>query len=311
LLPAEVLDGIVVYAVGTMMLGTLFYPFANPFAVFVANRFLPGAADVDPDPTPGEHQSFDNHVIVVGYGITGSNLCRMLKATYVPHCVVEMNQSLVKNARDAGESVIVGDATRLSILEHAGIDKARVLVVAINDKQATQRIVGQVSARRPELYVLARTGFATDIEALYQRGATLVIPADFETSIEVAAHVLKKFGVPDNIIEAQVNAVRTGGYAMLRGTPTTRAAQTELMKILERTTIQTFYLAEGAVACGHTIAELNLRAATGCTIIAVVRGGNPTTNPDPDYVLQPNDVMVLVGAHIQIEAAKALLQKEN
>jgi len=309
LLPAEALDGIVVYAVGTMMIGTLFYPFANPMAVFVANRWLPGAAE--PESTPGGHEAFDNHVIVVGYGITGSNLCRMLKATHVNHCVVEMNQSLVKNARDAGESVIVGDATRLSILEHAGIDTARVVVVAINDKQATQRIVGQVSAKRPELYILARAGFATDIEALYQRGATLVIPADFETSIEVAAHVLKKFGVPDNIIEAQVNAVRTGGYAMLRGTPTTRAAQTELMKILERTTIQTFYLAEDSKSCGLTIAELNLRAATGCTIIAVVRAGDPTTNPGPEFLLQPNDVMVLVGAHPQIEAAKGLLQKRS
>lgn len=311
LLPAEALDMMVVYAVGTMMLGALLYPLAAPVAVFAANRLLAGAVDAEPDPSHGGHAPFDNHVVVVGYGITGSNLCRMLKATHVPHCVVEMNQSLVQNARDAEEAVIVGDATRMSILDHAGIAKARVLVVAINDKQATQRIVGQVSARRPELYILARTGFATDIEALYQRGATLVIPADFETSIEVAAHVLKKFGVPDNIIEAQVNVVRTGGYAMLRGTPTTRAAQTELMKILERTTIQTFYLAEGSTPCGLTIGELNLRATTGCTIIAAVRSGNPTTNPSPDFRLQANDVLVLVGAHPQIEAAKVLLQHKD
>ncbi|MBI5091964.1 MAG: cation:proton antiporter [Candidatus Hydrogenedentes bacterium] len=147
LLPAEALDMMVVYAVGTMMLGALLYPLAAPVAVFAANRLLAGAVDAEPDPSHGGHAPFDNHVVVVGYGITGSNLCRMLKATHVPHCVVEMNQSLVQNARDAEEAVIVGDATRMSILDHAGIAKARVLVVAINDKQATQRIVGQASAR--------------------------------------------------------------------------------------------------------------------------------------------------------------------
>lgn len=307
LLPPTALDNIVAYVVGTMMMGALLYPLANPLAVWVSSR-RPAPADRT-QPVSGEAGGDhpQNHVIVVGYGVTGANLCRMLKATHVPHCVVEMNQALVQKARTNGETIVVGDATRLSILEHAGVADARVLVIAINDKVATQRIVGQVSARRPELYILARTAFAADIESLYQRGATLVIPADFETSIEVAAHVLKKFGVPDNIIEAQISAVRTGGYAMLRGAPSTRATHAELMKILERTTIQTFYLAEDGPPRGRTIGELDLRAATGCTVIAAVRNGVPTTNPGPDFKLQANDVLVLVGAHAQIEAAKALL----
>jgi K+/H+ antiporter YhaU regulatory subunit KhtT len=56
------------------------------------------------------------------------------------------------------------------------------------------------------------------------------------------------------------------------------------------------------------LAQLDLRARTGCTVIAAVRAGRPTTNPPADYLLQTNDVLVLVGAHRQIEAAKALLQ---
>ncbi len=203
----------------------------------------------------------------------------MLRATHVPYCVVEMNPALVQAARNDGSEVIVGDATRMSILAHAGIDAARALVVAINDHQATKRTVAQVSARRPGLYILARTNFAKDIERLYQLGAKRVIPQDFETSIEVGAHVLRQFGIPDNIVEAQIAAVRSGGYGMLRGKPTDRAATEELMKILERTTTQTFYLAEDSFATAKTIAETNLRARTGCTIIAVVRAGNPSTNP--------------------------------
>lgn len=311
LVPASVLNIVVVYAVGTMMLGALLYPLAKPVSVFVSDRLFQGQAPARSETSDPAREHFKNHVVIVGYGVTGSNLSRMLTATRVPHCVVEMNQGLVKKARLAGEPVVVGDATRMSILFHAGIDSARVFVTAINDKQATQRIVAQVAARRPDLYILARTGFASDIEELSRRGATLVIPEDFETSIEVAAHVLKTFGIPDNIVEAQIAAVRAGGYAMLRGMPTTRAANAELIRILERTTTQTFYIGEGTYPCGLTIGQLNVRAVTGCMIIAAVRSGKVTTNPGPGFTFLANDVLVLVGAHAQIEAAKALLNRQD
>ena len=129
--------------------------------------------------------------------------------------------------------------------------------------------------------------------------------------LRAAAATLKQFGVPDNIVEAQIAAVRVGGYGMLRGKPTERAAHAELIKILERTATQTFYLADDAYACGQTLAQLNLRALTGCAVIAIVRSGKPTTHPPPDYELHSNDVLVLVGAHRQIEAAKALLQRNE
>jgi CPA2 family monovalent cation:H+ antiporter-2 len=307
LLPPESLDLMVAYAVGTMMIGALLYPVAAPLSLFLSKYFHAGEHEKDQPEDTAEPQGLENHVIIVGYGLTGVNLAKMLAATHTPYCVVEMNQSLLQDARKTGAPVIMGDATRMTILEHAGIDAARVLVVAINEKQATQRIVAQVSARRPDLYLLARTNFAADIEALYQRGAKLVIPEDFETSIEVAAHVLKRYGIPDNIVEAQVAAVRTGGYGMLRGKSTTRAGHAELIKILERTTTQTYYLAEESPICGQTVAQTNLRARTGCLIIAVVRAGKPITSPQPDFALQANDVLVLVGAHVQIDAARRLL----
>jgi CPA2 family monovalent cation:H+ antiporter-2 len=306
-LPSTALDMLIAYTAGTMMVGALLYPLAGSIGAGVARLIRPDAAP--PDAERQGPQRFENHVILVGYGFTGSNLARMLKATRVPHCVIEMNQGFVKEARQAGTPVIIGDATRMAILDLAGINAARALVTAVNDAQATQRIVAQAAARRPDLYILARTAFVRDIDVLYHLGAKLVVPQDFETSVEIAAHVLKQFGIPDNIVEAQIASVRAGGYGMLRGKATDRAAHAELIKILERTATQTFYLAENTFPCGRTIAEVNLRAVTGCTIIAVVRSGKPAANPPPDFQFQANDVLVLVGAHAQIEAAKAVLQR--
>ncbi len=308
LLPPGLLDLITVYTVGSMMAGALLYPFAGNIAASIAGLLQSDAPTSTGEPSSEGQDRFQHHVIIIGYGFTGSNLARMLKATHIPRVVVEMNQSQVKAAREAEIPVIAGDATRMIILERAGIDKARALVIAINDHQAARRVVAQACARRPDLYILARTAFVRDIERLYDLGAKLVIPQDFETSIEVAAHVLKQFGIPDNIVEAQIAAVRSGGYGMLRGKPTDRAASAELIRILERTAIQTYYIGDDSYAKGRTLAQLDLRARSGCTVIAAVRAGQPTTNPPPDFILHANDVLVLVGAHRQIESAKAVLQ---
>jgi K+/H+ antiporter YhaU regulatory subunit KhtT len=96
---------------------------------------------------------------------------------------------------------------------------------------------------------------------------------------------------------------------MLRGTPLDRAGHEELRRVLELTATRTHYLGETDFACGRTIGKTELRAKTGVLIIAVVRAGKPTTNPAADFTLLAGDVLVLVGAHAQLESAKAVLQQ--
>ena len=60
--------------------------------------------------------------------------------------------------------------------------------------------------------------------------------------------------------------------------------------------------------CGLTVAQTDLRARSGVTIIAIVRGQDSTTNPVPDYELSAGDLLVLVGSHAQLEAAASILE---
>jgi CPA2 family monovalent cation:H+ antiporter-2 len=178
-------------------------------------------------------------------------------------------------------------------------------VIVINDRHATQHIVAQAHAARPELYILARTHYIGELDVLCGLGARQVISEEFESAIEIFAHVLHEFAIPDNIVQAEIMYVRSGRYAMLRGSGA--AAPPDLMRLLERAATQTYYLDEGTPAVGRTLREINLRAASGATVIAVVRGGQPVTNPPPDFRFEQGDVLVLVGTHRQVEAAKALL----
>ena len=121
------------------------------------------------------------HVIVVGYGLNGQNLARVLKEVSIPYRVLEMDPDLVRSAKAGGEPISFGDGTRPEILRQAGIERARVLVVAISDPAATARLVSQARRLRADLYIIVRTRYVAEIDHLYRLGANQVIPEEFET----------------------------------------------------------------------------------------------------------------------------------
>ena len=305
LVPSGLLGVFIVYALGTLMVGSMLIPLSQPIATFFTRFLRPDAAQYSEGEQDADAKR--NHVVIVGYGINGQNLVQVLKATGIGHVVIEMNPSLAHDAEEEDAEVICGDGSRLSVLHLAGISRAGALVVAINDPQATRRVVSQARALRPDIYVLARTHFDSDIDDLYALGAERVISEDFETSIEISAQVLKKMDVPDNVVAGQIAALRSGRYGMLRSMPTDHEMLEDLGKFLQITATRTHYLARESDACGKTIAEVNLRAESGVTIIAVVRNGTPTTNPPAEFELGAGDVLVLVGSHQQLDAAETLL----
>ena len=310
LLPGGFIDTMIAYTVGTMIMGSILFPLGTNLSQRLSqflnkrdNATMTHLSDFDI-----AEEELKHHVIIVGFGINGENLVQVLNATHISHSVIEMNQGLVHKARDMGAHVVVGDATRSTILDHAGIMRARAIVVAVNSPEDTRRIVSQARRLRPDIYIAVRTYFVTELETLTEQGANVVVPADFEASVKIFSHVLEEFDVPRNILASQIAAVRAGGYGLFRGQSSSSPESMEdLLKVLQLTATQTFYLPESSSACGKTIAELNIRSKVGASIIAVVRDRQPNTNPGADFTLCSSDVLVLVGAHEQLHQARKLL----
>ncbi len=299
----DILEGVTAVTTITMVLGSFFFLYIE-----LLNQFLTKWLSQEVEEEEEKH--IGPHIVIIGFGLTGENLAKVLKSTGIPFVVIEMNKRLAEKAKEmTAAKLIVGDAVQWTILSQADLSTAQAVVISLNDPIACRKIVGQIASRYPHLYILVKTRFIHEIEPLKRLGAKQVIPEDFETSIEVIAHVLKRCGVPDNIVEAETIAIRVDGYAMLRGKASSRAGIEEMIRILERTTTQTYYLGENSIAVGKTLAEIDLRKKTGCSVIAVVRAGAPTPSPPGDFVLQANDVLVLVGAHAQIESARKLLDE--
>jgi len=246
------------------------------------------------------------HVIVVGYGLNGQNLSRVLKEVGIPYRILEMDPDLVNEARAADEPITFGDGTRPGVLQKMGIEKARILVLAISDPVATSHVVSQVRRLRHDLYIIVRTRYVAEIDRLYTLGANQVIPEEFETSVEIFARVLQEYHLPRNVISLQVDLIRKEHYGTLRGLRLQGKRLDELTQFLVGTTTDTLLILEGSPAVGQTLAGLEVRQKSGVTVIAVVRDGQSFHNPAPDFRLASGDILVLLGSHKELDEAMGL-----
>src|SRR5207249_5215361 len=111
---------------------------ATPFLMRLGRRLaLVGAAA----PGTGGAPELRDHVLVIGYGVTGQAVARVLRETGVPFVAVDMVADAVDAGRRVGMAVRFGDASRRAVLEEMGAERARAAVVAVGDPAATRRIV--------------------------------------------------------------------------------------------------------------------------------------------------------------------------
>ncbi len=269
-----------------------------------------------PNMTPEQSEksyvcSLTGHTIIAGYGLNGRNLAKTLKATHLPYVVLEVNADTIRKARDEGESIIYGDITRRDVLLRAGTDCAKVIVFAVSDYAATRIAVRTVRELNPAIFILIRTRYAADVDELYKAGADQVIPEEFETSIEIFSRVLHEYHVPNNVIANQIQLVRFGGYKMLRGYSLDQENLGRIAALFADATVDHIQLESDSPTVGRTLRELDLRKNTGASVIAIARNGEANTNPGPDFMLQPDDIVVLIGGHRELDEAMSLLTKNK
>ncbi len=157
-----------------------------------------------------------DHLIIIGYGINGRNVATAARESGIPYAIIEMNPDVVIQEQKKGEHILYGDATYETVLGKAGVKTARVVIVAINDPAATQRITAEVRHMNEDVYLIVRTRYIKEMEMLEKLGADEVIPEEYETSVEIFARVLDQYDIPKASIEQLVTKVRSGGYEMFR-----------------------------------------------------------------------------------------------
>jgi CPA2 family monovalent cation:H+ antiporter-2 len=234
-----------------------------------------------------------DHLVIIGYGVTGRNLARTASRSGIAYSIVELNPDLVRAARNDGESVIFGDATSEGVLVHAGVPAARIAVVAINDPVATRKIVALCRRLNPIVTIIVRTRYVSEVSDLEALGADEVIAEEFETSVEIFTVVLNKYFVPRDQIEIFIHDVRADGYQMLRSRGASDGTLPDLVRHIPHVTITSLTIEPGSALDGVTLGGYNLRKRTNLLILAIQRGTDTITSLSGETLLAAGDIAII------------------
>ncbi len=299
------------FVLATVVLSMMAAPVVVRYNGRLAKRLVPGymrARDTNLDVIRAEASRENRHVIVCGFGRSGQNLAWLLEQENIPSLALDLDPVRVRDARDAGKSVVYGDCARRDVLEAAGLHRAAALVISFHDTTAALRILEITRHVRPDMPVIVRTMDDAELERLKSAGATEVVPESLEGSLMMGSHLLMLLGVPVSRIVRHVRDVRRDRYRMLRGFFHGEDMFEEKETHAYQERLHSITLPPKARAVGKPLAELHLEEI-GVNVSAVRRGGIRGPEPGPETRLAAGDVVVLYGAPEALdEAEKVLLE---
>jgi CPA2 family monovalent cation:H+ antiporter-2 len=134
-------------------------------------------------------------VIIAGHGRFGGIVNRMLLANGIPTVVLDHSSRQLEMLRTFGFKVYFGDATRPDLLHAAGIEHARMLVVAIDDPQQATELVRYAVQTYPHLHVIARARDRNHVYDLYAAGCRDIIRETFDGGVRTGRSALEALGM--------------------------------------------------------------------------------------------------------------------
>ncbi len=236
---------------------------------------------------------YENHLIIVGFGVTGNNIARVAAAAGLQYAAIEINADAVHVGVANGMRVHFGDATHEAILRHVNASAAKAVVIAINDPAATRRITENARRVAPDAYIIVRSRYLREVEALHGLGADEVIADELEVSIEILSRALSRFLVPREDVERFAREVRADWRDMARALAPVGPSVHELRVELPDFATRCLRLSEHSPLVGQSIAESGLRHGHGVSVLAVRRRDETIGNPTGKLVFEEGDVLVV------------------
>ncbi len=248
------------------------------------------------------------HVLICGYGRVGQTIARFLKAEAIDYLAVEIDPLLVAEAHAAGDKVLFGHARQRDILQSAGVKDAQLVIITIADYHQALVITDVVRQVAPNARVLVRMRDDTHLDELKAAGVTEVVPEALEASLMLVSHVLYMSGVPVKRIIKRVSQERENRYDYLHGFYPSDNEATSASEQARLEHLHAVALVDSAWAIGKDIATLNL-SAKRVELFAIRRGDKEMNQWQDDFVLGPNDVVILRGRPRPVERAEHYLLK--
>jgi CPA2 family monovalent cation:H+ antiporter-2 len=250
----------------------------------------------------------ENHIIIVGFGINGKNVVTAAKAASIPYIVIDMNPEVVRIEKQKEKYILYGDAAQNAVLEHAGIQTAKAVVVTAGDPPSAKRIIEAARRLNPQIHIIARTHFLSELDKFYEFGADEVISDEFESSIELFTRLLHRYLVPSNEITSLTSTLRADHYKMLRSPEIPRKKICDLALDFADVEIRSIRVGKRSKAAGMTFGELNLRKNYGVSALAISRNHKIISGPEAKTKIISDDILLVISSPENINDVRKIFE---
>jgi CPA2 family monovalent cation:H+ antiporter-2 len=251
-------------------------------------------------------EPIDSHVVIIGYGRVGRHIGNLLEKMQIPYLVVDAGAEHVEELEKRGVPTLYGDAANSEVLNHVGLARARAVVVAGPEEADSELAVTAVRDLAPNLPIIARAATEDGIKRLAGLGAQYVIHPEMEGGLEIVRHTLLQLGIPPQEIHRYTDAVRQDHYDLQVNTEEEHRLLHAMLHAADSIEVTWFHLSADNTLVGQTLADANLRAQTGASVVAILRNRELMANPKSATIFEAEDRVGLIGDEEQMEAAGRL-----
>lgn len=197
-------------AVGSIVLSPLLLRSGHSLVRWIEPRLAKSSLASHPSLAP-DGEALRGHAVLCGYGRVGSVVGAALRERGLAFVVIEQDDRLVRRIREQGIVALLGNAANPVLLDRAGLNRARSLILAIPDALAARQIVDYARQVNPRLDIVARTHSAREWAYFQRRGVEEVVLGELELALEMTRHALRRFGVSLQETQAILSRLRERG----------------------------------------------------------------------------------------------------
>jgi CPA2 family monovalent cation:H+ antiporter-2 len=252
------------------------------------------------------------HVIIVGAGVVGRYVSRVLSTLHQPYIVIESDYKVATQARDLAIAVLFGDGTSRDILESAGLRDARLVVVTTTNDAILPTLITEVRNIRGDIPVVVRVEEVEDVQTLAGLTVEEIVQPQLEVGLEMVRQALLALKIDESEIFSLLGQLRSDRYEPGRfisaqgGIDSSRRLQAS--KVLALYWLE---VSEKSALPGLTVQSSRLRERFGVSIVGLLRGDQFFPTPAPDKGIAQGDFVAVLGTQAQIKAVRLFEHAEG
>ena len=213
-----------------------------------------------------ENFSSDSPALILGGGRVGHATAEALEEQKIPYKIVEKSRTVTKNRANH----IHGNAADIDVLQKAGIMNARSVIITTHNDDMNIYLTIYCRQLRPDVQIISRANGERTVSKLHRAGADLVM-----SYASMATNTILNLLNPEQVL------MMVEGLSIFRA-----SVQHSLV--------------------GKSLVDSQIRALTGCSVVAISKEGEQVLNPDPFSPIEESDELILIGT---VEAEKLFMEK--